>query len=85
VQVWDTATPEQRQFLATILDSGKGWVIMERARFTLDKLGQPVVATTISTDLSRQLTSAGRFVGDLHGGNIGYFPDGRFKVLDYAL
>jgi len=77
VERWTNATEEQRQFLAPILEYGKGWTIMMRATMTLDQFGGQ--ANIISTDLSRATK-----VPDLHGGNIGYFPDGRFRIIDYG-
>lgn len=78
-RVWAQATPEARQYLATIEGHGEGWTIMERAQFLL----QAVDGRTqdrIAQDL-RKITG----LRDLHPGNIGYFGGGRFKILDYGL
>jgi hypothetical protein len=76
---WNTSSPEIRECLATLLDSGNGWVIMERAQSTLHTFDGRTQDT-----ISRDLGQATR-IGDLHGANIGYFGKGRFKIIDYAL
>lgn len=76
---WQNASEEIRPFLAPVLESGDGWVIMARAKTVISTFG-PEVSRTISHDLG---TTTG--IGDLHGGNIGYFGNGIFKIIDYAL
>lgn len=78
---WDNANEEQRKYLATILESGDGWVIMERAKNTLSGIcNDKELSRTICTDFSRTIG-----MNDLHAHNIGYFGNGIFKIIDYAL
>lgn len=76
---WQCASDEQRQYLAAVLDSGKDWLIMERAKKVLESFGNET-STIITQDLHE--TTGFR---DLHSKNIGYFGAGRFKCIDYAV
>ena len=76
---WIRADAQTRTLLGEIYESGDGWIIMERARGVIRQFGD-LVTTTVSRDL-RKATG----FNDLHGNNIGYFGNGIFKILDYAL
>lgn len=78
--MWEASTPEVRQYLATIYDAGEGWCIMERATGTVDQLDLGHVKRDIISDLCEAA-----HIADGHGGNVGYFGNGRFKILDYGL
>lgn len=79
VNVWNNASEEQREYLAAIIDSGKGWIIAERALQTVSQMlgeGGREIGHTLTTETG---------IRDLHIHNIGYFGKGRFKIIDYAL
>lgn len=81
VKMWNQATPAQREVLAEIFDSGKGWEVMERAKMTCSEMGMGHGAfRTITTDIG-----ASTGVRDLHEANVAYFGNGRFKVIDYGI
>lgn len=79
-RVFANASEEKKVFLATILDSGDGWVIMEKAR----GIAPDFVSMEFASRIGEEITVA-TGIHDLHPYNIGYFGCGQFKILDYAL
>lgn len=78
--VWESADPATRELLATIRAYGEGWIVMERAISTLKDFDE----TNDYKDTVEQSLTQETCYNDLHQGNIGYFGDGLFKVIDYG-